>query len=150
MLSTSTLLARKLANNPRSLVAAPQYLQKFGTPKNVKDLAKHNCIFQGETRQWGFKTKKGKVESISVTGNFDCNHGDAIRDALVGGLGIGLRSDWSILNELNEGHLVRVLPDYSIDPVWNIWAVRPPGPVMPARVRVFLQFLKKEFEQLPQ
>lgn len=149
-LSASTLLARKLADNPRSLVASPQYIEKHGQPSGVKDLSKQNCIFQGSTRQWGFKSDTGKTETITVTGNFDCNDGEAIRDALVDGLGIGLRSDWSILEELQDGRLIRLLPNYAIQPVWKIWAVRPPGPIMPARVRVFLEFLKQKFEKLPQ
>lgn len=145
-LSGSTLLARKLASNPRSLVAAKTYLEKHGEPHSVSDLANHNCIFQGGTRQWGFDTGDGKIETIKATGNFDCNHGEAIRDAIVAGLGIGLRSDWSIRHELETGTLVRILPDYKIHPQWSIWAVRPPSPTMPARVRVFLAFIENKFE----
>lgn len=149
-LAPSTLLARKLANNPRSLVASPSYIEKHGQPQTVKDLADHNCIFQGVTRQWSFQQQTGGIQSINVTGNFSCNHGEAIRDAVVNGLGIGLRSDWSIARELKMGKLVRLLPDYLVKPEWNIWAVRPPGPFMPNRVRVFLEFLEEKFAGLPQ
>lgn len=148
-LEASTLLVRKLAANPRSLVASKNYIRKYGCPEKVKDLANHNCIIQGRTRQWAFKNKSGKTESINVKGNYDSNHGEAVRDAIVAGLGIGLRSNWSIINELQSGDLIRLLPDYDVDPVWSIWAVRPAIPVMPARVRVFLNFLEDKLGNLP-
>lgn len=148
-LATSTLLARKLADNPRSLVASGSYIDKHGKPQTVRELSAHNCIFQGVTRQWSFQRSDGDIQRINVSGNFDCNHGEAIRDAVVSGLGIGLRSDWSIVNELRSGRLIRLLPDHQILPVWNIWAVRPPGPFMPNRVRVFLEFLEEKLAGVP-
>ncbi|MEP3889472.1 MAG: LysR family transcriptional regulator [Hellea sp.] len=147
-LPSSTLRTQKLANNPRSLVASKKYIERMGMPDSVKDLAHHNCIFQGVTRQWGFKAPNGKIETINVSGNFDCNHGEAIRDAVINGLGIGLRSDWSIKKELINGDLISLLPDHEIQPVWEIYALRPPGPIMPARVRVFLEFLRGKLKDV--
>jgi len=148
-LPASTLLGRKLADNPRSLVASPKYIEEYGAPETVADLSRHNCLIQGATRLWGFKDLTGKTHTINVDGNFESNHGEAIRDAVVSGLGIGLHSDWTMQQELNKGYLVKLLQEYEIDPVWHIWSVRPPGVIMPARVRVFLAFLEQKFESLP-
>jgi len=148
-LAPSSLKARKLADNPRSLVASPKYINAHGAPESVEDLARHNCLVQGSTRLWCFRDRKGEMHSINADGNFESNHGETIRDAVVNGVGIGLRSDWSMLDEIEEGKLVRLLPEFDIDPVWHIWAVRPPGVIMPARVRVFLNFLEQKLENLP-
>jgi len=75
-----------------------------------------------------------KQEKVTVSGNFDCNYGEAILGAVLDGMGIALKSNWDTMEELNNGSLVRVLPDYVVDPAWSVWAVRSPGPIMPARV----------------
>lgn len=147
VLASSTLLARKLALNPRTLVASPAYLAQHGTPKRPADLKQHNCITLGETRNWSLRDSQGSVHDVRATGQFSTNFGEAISDVVVAGLGIGLKSIWDVSDYLKSGQLVRVLPDYSIEPEWQIWAVRPPNTLSPTRVQVFTNFLEEKFRQ---
>ncbi len=147
VLNSSTLLARKLAHNPRSLVASPLYLEKHGTPKRPADLKHHNCIALGETRNWSLRDPQGTLHEVQVAGQFPTNFGEAISDVVVAGLGIGLKSVWDVSDYLTTGQLITVLPEYSIEPEWQVWAVRPPNTVSPTRVQVFTSFLEEKFRQ---
>ncbi|HAT87939.1 LysR family transcriptional regulator [Cohaesibacter gelatinilyticus] len=147
VLTSSTLLARKLAPNPRFLVASPDYLEKFGEPRTPADLKNHNCITFGENRNWTLTGPRNEEFDIQVTGTFTTNFGEAITEALLQDLGIGLKSIWDISDHLQSGRLVKVLPDYSIAPDWQIWAVRAPSRMSSPRVLAFTNFFGERFKQ---
>ncbi|WP_085909145.1 LysR family transcriptional regulator [Kiloniella majae] len=145
-LKSSSLIARKLANNPRVLVASPTYLQKHGIPETPQDLTGHNCIVLGETHNWTLIDKNKTAHEIQVSGNFSTNLGDSITDVISDGVGIGLKSLWDVSTQIKTGILVPILDEYTIGPDWQIWAVRPPSRLMPARVQAFLDFFEKKFQ----
>lgn len=148
-LASSTLRARKLADNPRALVAAPAYIERHGAPASPVDLASHDCILLGDEQSWGFETAQGKTERVSVSGRFQCNHGEAILRAACSGVGIAVKSLWDAGDAIARGDLVVLMSDFRVWPEWNIWAVRPPSPLVPARTRVFTEFLQEKFRTLP-
>ncbi|MEZ5590034.1 MAG: LysR substrate-binding domain-containing protein [Gammaproteobacteria bacterium] len=76
-LTSSTLVARKLAENPRLLVATKAYLDAAGRPQRPEDLAAHNCIVLGENRNWKLRDTTGEVHEVRVTGNFTTNYGES-------------------------------------------------------------------------
>ena len=148
-LAPSTLIARRLADNPRILVASPVYLQRAGTPQQPADLANHNCLVLAENRHWKLRDEAGQIHDIKVQGNFSANYGEMITEAALADVGIALKSVWDIHHLLRDGSLLSLLSGYSIEPTWSLWAVRPPGQMVPARVRVFLDFLDAKFNSQP-
>ncbi len=149
-LSSSSLIARKLAPNPRLLLASPDYLAHAGTPESPADLKNHSCIVLGETRTWSLSDKAGSAVETRVAGKFATDFGEAVTEALLQGLGIGLKSLWDATEHLKSGRLVRVLPEFSVAPDWQIWAVRPPNRVMPPRVQAFIDFYEERFRKAVQ
>lgn len=147
-LPSSSLIARKLADNKRLLVAAPSYLARAGHPRDPHDLLNHNCIVIGEQRVWRLKGGDGDIQDMRVSGNFATNFGESATQATLAGNGIAQKSLWDVHDLLRDGALVPVLPRYTIDPQWALWAVRPPSPIVPARVRVFIAFMEEKFKQL--
>ncbi|MEG3618501.1 LysR family transcriptional regulator [Magnetovibrio sp. PR-2] len=147
-LASSTLVASKISDNPRVLVAAPSYLEKRGTPTQPQDLTVHNCIVLRDTRSWQLRDPAGDIHDVRIGGTFVTNHGDAITEAAVAGVGIGLKTLRDVRQHLADGDLEEVLRDFVIEPEWNLWAVRPPSEVVPARVRVFIDFLEQKFKVL--
>ena len=147
-LTSSTLVARKLAENPRLLVATKAYLDAAGRPQRPEDLAAHNCIVLAENRNWKLRDTTGVIHEVRVTGNFTTNYGEVITEAALAGGGIALKSLWDIRHLLTAGSLLPVLEDYTVEPVWSLWAVRPPGQVAPARVRAFIDFMEMKFREL--
>lgn len=147
-LSSSSLIARKLADNPRVLVASPAYLEREGRPSQLEDLASHNCIVLGENRNWKLRDTSGVIHELRVSGNFTTNYGEVTTEAALADAGIALKSLWDIRHLLADGSLVPVLDNYTVEPVWGLWAVRPPGDMVPARVRAFIDFMELKFSKL--
>ena len=104
----------------------------------------HNCIVLNENRVWGLRDQGGTSIEVKTRGNFTTSYGEALTEAVLAGIGIALKSKWDVLHHLGDGSLVPVLPDFAIEPEWSVWAVRPPGRLMSARVRVFTEFIEKK------
>lgn len=147
-LTPSSLVARKLVDNPRLLVASPTYLKSMGRPKKPKDLMAHNCIVLADNRNWKLRDRSGTAHEVRVTGNFTTNYGEVTTEAALADAGIALKSLWDIRHLLESGSLRPVLDQYTIEPLWSLWAVRPPGQMVPARVRAFIDFMESRFQQL--
>ena len=143
-LQDSSLVARKLAPDARVLCAAPSYLERMGTPKTIGDLSLHNCLSAGAQEHWRLEGPGG-VEQIKVKGNVRTNSAEFLREALVAGLGIGLRSTWDIGPQLESGELVVILPQYRGVSNLAIHAVYPSRDYMPEKVNVFIEFLATLF-----
>lgn len=150
-LTDSTAIVRKLANNRRLIVAAPDYLKRHGTPQVPEDLLDHNCLllrFPGSKQyRWTLQGPDGPI-TLRVSGNMDCNSGEALRDWCLAGHGLALKSLWEIVDDLNEGRLVPVLTGYS-PPNHAIYALYPHSQHAPPRVRVFIDFLAEVFGTKP-
>ena len=141
-LAPSTLLARKLDNNPELLVAAPKYIETHGMPETPQQLKDHVCIALGRSPTWKLMDAEDQIHTISTTSPLTVNLGDAVGEWVLAGLGIGHASLWHVGQDLEDGRLVQVLPDYHVVPEKKLWAVRPPGRIMPRRVQVFLDFMQ--------
>jgi len=139
------LIARRLRPNGRILCAAPAYLARHGTPKNLQDLAGHQCLPIKERDHpfgvWRLRGKNGD-ETVKVSGALSTNHGEiALRWALDGG-GIVLRSRWDAQPYLDSGQLVVVLPEYTQEA--NVWAVYPQRLAGSAKLQVCVEFLDEQ------
>jgi len=142
-MAPSSLLAQKIDANPEWLVASPAYLERAGRPQSPADLADHACLPLGNQRHWQLTGADGKSQDVLATGPVTVNHGEAMSILVRAGVGIGQAALWHVGPDIQAGHLVHVLPDYRVARETNIWAVRPPGRVMPARVKAFLDFMQR-------
>ena len=147
-LTSSSLVARKLAQNPRLLVASPAYIESAGRPRRPEDLASHNCLVLAGNRNWKLRESAGELHEVRVAGNFTTNYGEVVTEAALADAGIALKSLWDIRHLLAEGSLLPLLDAYTVEPVWSLWAVRPPGQTVPARVRAFIDFMEMKFRTL--
>jgi len=143
----SSFVTQKIADNPRLLVASPTYLENSEPLRQPEDLISHNCIVLADNRNWKLRDRKGEIHEVRVAGNFTTNYGEAITEAAVADAGIALKSIWDIRELLAAGSLIPVLEDYCVEPLWSLWAIRPPGQMVPARVRAFVDFMEMKFRQ---
>lgn len=141
-LAPSSLMARKIADNPIMLVASPDYLARHGTPMTVDDLVTHVCMGFGRGQKWSFRAPDGQLIVVPTSSRVSVNLGDALGEWVLAGMGIGRAALWHVGPDLRAGRLVQVLPDYRPEPEVNIWAVRPAGGVMPRRVQVFIEYIQ--------
>lgn len=145
----SRLVAIKLMGNSRIVCASQAYLDSHGTPHSVTDLAHHNCIvlrqFEGDYALWRF-TKEGKEYVQKVSGDLSSNDGEIVVNYALEGHGIILRSWWDIQNNLQHGELVPLLTDYQA-PAADVYAVYTYRKHVPARISVFIHYLKQHLGQ---
>lgn len=133
-----------LTKAPQVLVASPAYLRKHGTPKELADLANHNCLvhsLKSPTHIWRFTGPKGTEASIRVRGSIASNFGEALQHAARLGHGISLHPYYMVSDDLKAGRLAMVLPEY--EPLeLDITILSSSRQSLPARVRKFLEFLQ--------
>lgn len=146
----STLVARKLAPNPRVLVAAPAYLARAGTPKTPADLAHHNCLLyiSGTTvrDEWTFR-KGAATTPIRASGNIKMNDGMALAASACAGAGITVLDRVVVEPELASGVLVELLPDYRLAAGPPVYAVYPARKWLPLKTKAFVAFLQERLFQ---
>jgi DNA-binding transcriptional LysR family regulator len=147
-LDDSSLVARKLAPCHRVVCASPDYLERYGVPQTLADLAHHNCLAVGFTPVWRLNGPEGQV-TIKVSGNLRSNSSDVIHEALLSGLGIGLRSTWDVADDLKSGRLRIALPEYRESARLGVYAVYPCRQYVPAKLRVFVDFLAQLYGPEP-
>jgi LysR family transcriptional regulator for bpeEF and oprC len=143
-LSDSSLVVRKIASVPVIAVAAPSYIERKGTPTDLANLDKHDCVVfapHGEPFAWKFSVG-GRDIRIKPRGRFRTHDADSIRAAVLAGLGIAQTPGWLFSREVASGRVVPVLRDYEPD-VIAISAVYPGSKRLPGKARVFAQFVAK-------
>src|SRR3546814_16320630 len=92
---------------------------------------------------------EGRVERVTVHGNFQTNNGDAILRLLLNGVGLCYAADFAVGRMLRDGRLVPVLTDYAAVVSWPIHAVYPARHHLPAKLRAFHDFLFETFPHPP-
>ena len=150
-LKSADLIAAKLARNHRVVCGSPAYFKRAGKPRVLADLARHNCLVtsteDGVADAWSFQ-EKGKHVTVKVGGNLTCNDGEVLTRWAIAGEGLAWRSAWEVSEEVKRGRLVTALDDFAF-PGNNIYAVYTERRLLPAKVRFFIEFLRKAFGDPP-
>lgn len=150
-LHDSSLVTRVLATDRRILVASPDYVARHGAPQSPEDVARHNALLfasAGPVDHWNFIGRDGNRVSVRPVGNLETNNCDALRAAILAGLGIALRPLWDIWNDLAAGRMVALLRDYR-SPSFPIQAVYPTRRHLPQKTRLFIDLLVERFGNVP-
>lgn len=145
---SSNLVQKLLQRNRRFMCAAPSYIEKYGAPKNLNDLQKHNCIILRQEHDiydiWRFDEQEDEAPSARISGGLSTNDGEVARNWLLEGHGIMLRSEWDIVQHVRDGNLSIISPDFY--QTANIMAVYPERHQLTAKVRVFIDMLSESLK----
>lgn len=144
------LVARRVANSPVALVAAPDYLARRGTPSHPRDLAQHSCLhytYLSTGEEWVFPSPQGEVR-VRISGTFRSNNGYALRDAMLAGHGIAVMPVVFVQRELEDGRAQALLPEYT-GIALPVNAVYPAGRYVPDKVRAFVDFMQISLPKIP-
>jgi DNA-binding transcriptional LysR family regulator len=144
----TTLVARGLVGLPRVLVAAPDYLERHGTPEEPTDLLRHNCLNPNGARtyDWEFDGPSGKA-MVRVSGSLRANSSLVIRHAARQGVGIAMLSRYLVTEELQTGALVPVLAGYAVAERM-LFVVYPKDLYQPQRMKIFINFFTARIQAL--
>jgi DNA-binding transcriptional LysR family regulator len=147
-LENSSLIARRLSPFSVRVCASPGLIETRGAPKRPQDLAGLPCIIDTNGRwlsNWPFRGDTGDVISVSVSGPLEVNSPLTARAAAVEGLGFAILPDFIAAPEIEAGRLAAVLDDRVLQG-GGIFAVYPHRRYLPAKVRVFVDFLAQWFK----
>jgi len=118
----SNLRIRKIADVPRVICAAPQYIAARGAPGSGQEIVEqgHECLnlrFPGATDfQWPMITADG-VKRFRVGGRYECDDGDVLTEWAVQGHGLVLKPVFEVAEDIGKGRLVAVAHETPPEPV---------------------------------
>ncbi|MEW7006983.1 MULTISPECIES: LysR family transcriptional regulator [unclassified Lentilitoribacter] len=147
-LKDSSLVAKKLAPVRRILCATPEYLKDNGTPSNLADLEHHTCISNHNSDTWKLENEE-EIFHFRPSGPIQTNSSEVVREAVLSGAGIALRSTWDIGESLNSGQLEQVLPQFESSRLVAIHAIYASKTFLPLKVRLFIDYLANLYGNIP-
>jgi DNA-binding transcriptional LysR family regulator len=141
-LPDSSVIARKLAEAPRVLVASPVYLKRRGWPRDPEDLASHAIIMgpgAANPNAWTF-AKGGRRASARVEGRLTTAANEGATAGAVAGLGITITSLWACPAEIKRGELIRIMEAWEM-PAVELHALFPSGRAASPAAGAFIDYL---------
>ena len=138
-LADSGLVARRVGEVRRVVVAAPSYLAWRGTPGEPAELSSHSIVFtsgRGTPVEWRFRDG-GRERVVRLAPRLIVNQVDAALSAARDGLGVASGLSYQVAADLAAGRLVRLLKEFECPPL-PVQLVVASARHMPARVRAFL------------
>lgn len=154
-LPDSTLIARRIATLYSAVCCSPQYRKTH--KKNLSspmDLAQHNCVlysYSDNADLWSFlkPDDANDCHHVKVGGNFRVNNSEALKEAVMGGLGVGRLPTFVAGKHIQNGELVQLFSEYQM-PSRDMFVVYPERNYLPKKVKVFADFAREYFgDQTP-
>ncbi|WP_199055006.1 LysR family transcriptional regulator [Aquitalea sp. ASV15] len=148
-ITDSSLVAIRLAEVPRIVVAAPSLLSSTMPPRTPADLASLPWLalrtyYRHEVRLRHLAS--GEEQTIPIEPLISTDSLYALRSAAVMGLGVGVGSAWVMTEDLAAGRLQQVLPEWQAAPL-PVSLVYPYSRFYPARLRCFMEVMRAALPQ---
>ncbi|WP_081944288.1 LysR family transcriptional regulator [Thalassospira australica] len=149
-LPDSNLMARKLLETRRMIVAAPSYLARHGTPQTPTDLPDHNCLrfnFIKGRNFWPFTDPDtGHQFDQTINGQFHGNSGPLVKEMCISGIGIARIGAFHVRDAIERGELVEILPEWTRTDIETVHAVWAGHAHLATRIRAFIDFLAENMK----
>lgn len=152
-LADSSMIARRLGLLSRITCASPAYLERHGVPRTLEEVTGHQGVryFSPHlgNRSYPFEFVKDGMEiDIPLKGAVAVNDSEAYISCGVQGYGLMQPGLFMVLEQLQMGELVEVLPQFRPRPM-PISAVYPPNRQPSQKVRLFVDWVVSLFERCP-
>lgn len=134
------------------LCASPEYIRKYRAPQTLGDLPEHQLIAFKNTNPVPLISSSGQHEEFDPSkarNRLIVDDGAALKETTKAGAGISTNALWSVHQELADGALVRVLPEFRLNNRTHLWLVYPQSNVSTEKVRVFIDFLVERIGRSP-
>ncbi|KWK65889.1 LysR family transcriptional regulator [Burkholderia ubonensis] len=151
-LDDSGLIAKRIGSLTTCTCASPAYLERFGEPETVEDLAQHVAVSHisadtGRPRAWEYVVD-GEPRVMQMCGTVAVNDVDTYIACGVAGIGLIKTSLYLVDPYLKSGELREVLTGFNT-PARPISVLYPPNRHVPAKLKLFVDWLSSLFEQIP-
>lgn len=150
-LEDSGLLVKPLFQIRIAVYASPAYLQNRTVPDSPAALREHSSIITncggfgdgGNATVWRLR-RGGEVREVSMESRVAVPDPAISHQLALAGVGVSLLSQSAVRRDVEQGSLVRLLPDWEPDPV-ELYALYSSRLSSSPKVRAFVQFLKECF-----
>ncbi|MGY2161431.1 LysR family transcriptional regulator [Pseudomonas tolaasii] len=140
-MADTTLVARTLTVSRQVLVASPGYIGRHGLPRSAQELDKHRLLtFVGASSDWELTAVRGGTVKVTPSGQFRTNTISALHAATLAGAGIACFTQATVRNDLAQGQLVNILPNYSLGER-HYYALYPQSRHLAPKVRAFVDHM---------
>jgi DNA-binding transcriptional LysR family regulator len=139
---------RSLGTIQHGIYASPKYLQIHGRPAEPQGLRHHQSIRLSHATKANYDhiSRDGHIEKIDMHPRFFSNNLSLIRNFAIAHLGIAIMPAPMAKASVQDGSLVRLLPDWQFDPT-PVLALTPTR-MLPARSRVFIDFIMSNVNEI--
>jgi DNA-binding transcriptional LysR family regulator len=146
-LQDSSLVAQRVGEIRRVVVASPALLRRHGVPAHPRELADAPCLcFSGmDGRRWLFR-EGSRAFGVVVNGPMESNLAAPVLDACVAGLGFAHCLSYQAAALLLSRRLRIVLAEYEVQP-WPVHVTYPSARLLPSRTRVFVEWIKRALQK---
>ncbi|QEY23671.1 LysR family transcriptional regulator [Neisseria animalis] len=144
-----SLIIKPLAKIEFVLVASPDYLAEYGTPATPEEVMNHQAVLPTYTDMRHLNAvckSSGETTVIDLQPVMQTDNTLMIRSLVKAGGGIGCQPVWAVQKDLEEGSLVRLLPDYTMM-CEQLNAAYIDRTFLSAKVRSFIDFLNEKISQ---
>jgi len=150
-LPDSTMIAKKLASNNFLLCASPRYLASKGAPDSPEDLIDHQCIRYSYSRWKDWFLMAEERTKLIINKAISVNSVNGQKQLVLNDTGLALMPFWAIKNELTNGSISQVMPEYIFSPYEELsatYAIYLKRDLISPKTRVFLDFLGENIVDL--
>jgi len=150
-LKDSRLIARRIGTAHRAVLASPDYLACHGEPQHPAELRDHQCIVYtglANLNEWNFQDEDGDQHTVRVKGNLQSNSSEAIRQAIIEGMGICYTPLWVYGDDIRAGRVKPILTRYRATPL-PLNVVFQPARRPSIKISHFVSFFAEEFARDP-
>ena len=148
-LADSSMIAMRVGDVRRVIVASPAFLQSTGIPEHPDALSRLPCIRQQNIPRtettWPF-ADNGKEFGVRVDGRFGVNQVAAATSACVNDMGFGQFLSYQVKDLIRQNKLQIVLEKYELDP-WPVSLVYPGSRLVSSRLRALIGWLKSSLPE---
>ena len=145
----SSLVVRRVAENPQVTIGSAAYIQRYGVPESIEALREHravNYVSSATGRRLPFDfLVGGELRSVQVPGSVAVRQADAYFACCEAGLGLIQMPRYHIEPQLADGRLVEVLAQYRPPPM-PVSILYPHGRQLAPRVRVFIDWVVERMQ----
>lgn len=150
-LEDSTLVSKRLGTSHNVTCASQSYLDRHGKPTHPAELQQHIGLQYSNIpykQQWRYETPQGKTIHATPQIRVRANNGESLAAAACAGLGITTGPTFILGSYIKKGSLVTILNEYHRASE-GIYAVYPPGRLIPRRIQLFSDFLAERYGDRP-
>ena len=150
-LQDSTLIARRIGTIRFVTCASADYIKQYGEPLHLDDMPQHIGLQYSNIsykQQWLYINPEGKTVYAQPQLRIRTNNGEALAAAAVANLGIITGPTFILGKYIRDGRLKLILTDWQ-RPSTGIYAVYPPGRLIPRRIQAFTEFLAEQLGDRP-